>query len=93
MAASLVVALPDLTNEELDEVALAVATEQARRLAEATAEHAEEPEEIEQVYVTAYGRCWHRDRNCMHLRHSRTVRTVPCPETMRGCRTCSPTED
>ena len=93
MAAALLLAIPHLTNEELAEIALAVATEQSQRFADAAAEPAGEPAVVELVYVTAYGKCWHQSRNCTHLRRSRTVQTVPRPNNMRSCRTCGQREE
>ena len=93
MATALLLAIPHLTNEELAEIALAVATEQSQRLADAAAEPAGEPAVVELVYVTAYGKCGHQSRNCTHLRRSRTVQTVPRPNNMRSCRSCGPREE
>ena len=76
--------LRDLSDEELNTLALAVGTEQARRASAVVVgtEPAVEPEVAEvpePVFVTPYGRCWHRRRDCAHLRRSRAVREVPHP--------------
>jgi len=94
--------LSDLSDEELNTLALAIGTELARRAnPDATGtEPAAEPEAPAPpapVYVTLYGRCWHRQRSCGHLRRSKTVREVPHPweadvavTSRRPCKDCTP---
>ena len=93
MVLSILSQLPDLSDAELDELALAVAQEQSRRL---EAEPAGEPvaaTEVARVFVTDHGRCWHASRDCRHIRHSRTVQEVAIPTNRRPCKTCCPPAD
>ena len=95
MVLSILSQLPDLSDAELDELALAVCLEQSRRLSvsDAPAEPASEPAEAAEearVFVTAYGRCWHASRDCRQIRRSRTVREVALPTDRRPCKTCCP---
>ena len=93
MVLSIFSQLPDLSDAELDELALAVSLEQSRRLnaSDVPAEPASEPAgaaEEARVFVTAHGRCWHASRDCRHLLRSRTVQEVALPTDRRPCRTC-----
>ena len=95
MVLSILAQLPDLSDAELDELALAVCQEQSRRLStsDASAEPASEPAEateVVRVFVTDYGRCWHASRECRHILRSRTVREVALPSDRRPCKTCCP---
>ena len=98
MVLSILSQLPDLSDAELDELALAVCQEQSRRLSasDASAEPASEPAEateVARVFVTDYGRCWHASRDCRHIRRSRTVQEIALPTNRRPCKTCCPPAD
>ena len=95
MVLGLIASLGDLTDAELNELALAVAEELSRRAigttaaAEPAAEPVAAPSAAVAAYTTPFGRVWHRRRGCQHLRRAtRVVEHTEPPEGMRCCRTC-----
>ena len=78
--------LRDLTDAELDELALSVAAEISRRAAAASAATAST---ANIVYTTQHGHVWHLYRECRHLRRAvRVIEHEEPPTNMRCCRDC-----
>ena len=106
--AQVIVGFGDLSIAELNEVALAVAAEQSRRVSEDPSapplavdpvlpEPVGEPppsppvQEAETaILTTRFGRVWHRDRRCQHLRRRQVITHAEPPPGLRLCRTCGP---
>ena len=104
MVVGVIAGLRDLSDDELSQLALAVATELSRRESEvpavsppvagsATAEPAVEPparaEPEAAAFTTQYGRVWHRSLGCRHLQNRRTFSHMVPPTNMRLCKTCA----
>ena len=104
MVVGVIAGLRDLSDDELSQLALAVATELSRRESEvpavpppvagsATAEPAVEPptsaEPEAAAFTTQYGRVWHRSLGCRHLHSRRTFSHMVPPTNMRLCKTCA----
>ena len=98
MVIGIIAGLQGITDEELNELALAVTVELSRRQAEKLSAPEPEAETLaatSQAEATAwtseYGRVWHNSRQCRHLRHARRVfeHAVP-PGDLRLCKTCAP---
>ena len=99
MVIGIIAGLQGISDEELNELALAVTVELSRRQAEKLSAPEPEAETLaatSQAEATAwtseYGRVWHNSRQCRHLRHARRVfeHAVP-PGDLRLCKTCAPT--
>ena len=99
MVIGIIAGLQGITDEELNELALAVTVELSRRPAEKLSAPEPEAETLaatSQAEATAwtseYGRVWHNSRQCRHLRHARRVfeHAVP-PGDLRLCMACAPT--
>ena len=94
--------LRDLADLELDTLALAVAAEQSRRDSSLPPPEAApsppppqpeaDPEPRSEVvaFTTRYGRVWHPNRRCRHLRGRALIEHTAQPPRMRPCKTCSP---
>ena len=97
MAIGVIAGLQGITDEELNELALAVAAELSRRQAEnlaAPEPGAEPPAATSQAeaiaLTTQYGRVWHNSRQCRHLRHVRRVlEHAEPPWNLPLCKTCA----
>ena len=97
MVIGIIAGLQGITDEELNELALAVTVELSRRQAEKLL--APEPEaetlaatsQAEAIALTTeYGRVWHNSRQCRHLRHVRRVlEHAEPPGNLPLCKTCA----
>ena len=99
MVIGIIAGLHGITDEELNELALAVVAELSRRQAEnlAAPEPGAEPlaatSQAEAIaWTTQYGRVWHNSRQCRHLRHVRQlIEHAEPPGNLRMCKTCAQT--
>ena len=110
LVAQVTASLGDLPSTELDELALAVAAEQSRRVGEEPptpppaaadpvlpepvgepAPGPPQPETETTILTTRYGRVWHRDRRCQHVRQRQVITHAEPPPGLRLCRTCGAT--
>ena len=99
MVVGIIAVLHVITDEELNELAIAVAAELSRRQAEnlaAPEPGAEPPAATSQAeaiaWTTQYGRVWHNSRQCRHLRHVRQlIEHAEPPGNLRMCKTCAQT--
>ena len=97
MVIGIIAGLQGITDEELNELALAVTVELSRRQAEKLS--APEPEaetlaatsQAEAIaWTSEYGRVWHNSRQCRHLRHVRRVlEHAEPPGNLPLCKTCA----
>ena len=111
LVAQAIAGLGDLPDTELNELALAVATEQSRRVNEAPVlpepvgeplpsppeqqqprQQRQQPQQRQEsettILTTRYGRVWHRDRRCQHIRQRQIITHAEPPPGLRLCLTC-----
>ena len=97
MVIGIIAGLQGITDEELNELALAVTVELSRRQAEKLSAPELEAETLAATsqaeaiaWTSEYGRVWHNSRQCRHLRHARRVFEHAVPQRdLRLCKTCA----